>query len=100
MTRADLSDVYRGYIACLNKQDWPNLGRFVHEDVQYNRKRSRATINVRRQRQSRLECDRDSRTERGRSPSDGRPSPAAHLSLWSNGGMATVSDRAKRVIRL
>jgi predicted ester cyclase len=39
MTRADLSDIYRGYIACLNKQDWPNLGRFVHEDVQYNGKR-------------------------------------------------------------
>jgi predicted ester cyclase len=39
MTTADLSDVYRGYIACLNKQDWPNLGRFVHEDVQYNGKR-------------------------------------------------------------
>jgi predicted ester cyclase len=39
MMRADLSDVYRGYISCLNKQDWPNLGRFVHEDVQYNGKR-------------------------------------------------------------
>lgn len=39
MTRADLSDVYRGYIACLNKQDWPNLGRFVHEDVHYNGER-------------------------------------------------------------
>jgi predicted ester cyclase len=39
MIRADLSDVYRGYIACLNKQDWPNLGRFVHEDVQYSGKR-------------------------------------------------------------
>jgi predicted ester cyclase len=37
--RADLSNVYRRYIACLNKQDWPNLGRFVHEDVQYNGKR-------------------------------------------------------------
>jgi predicted ester cyclase len=24
------------YIACLNKQDWPNLGRFVHEEVYYN----------------------------------------------------------------
>ena len=28
MTKADLS---RDYIACLNKQDWPNLGQFVHE---------------------------------------------------------------------
>jgi predicted ester cyclase len=32
MTKADLSDIYRDYIACLNKQDWPNLGQFVHED--------------------------------------------------------------------
>ncbi len=39
MTKADLSDAYRGYIACLNKQDWPNLGKFVHEDVHYNGKR-------------------------------------------------------------
>lgn len=39
MTKADLSDAYRGYIACLNKQDWPNLGKYVHEDVHYNGKR-------------------------------------------------------------
>jgi predicted ester cyclase len=39
MTKADLSDIYRNYIACLNQQDWPNLGRFVHDDVQYNGKR-------------------------------------------------------------
>ena len=39
MTRAELSDIYRGYIACLNKQDWPNLGQFVHEDVRYNGER-------------------------------------------------------------
>jgi len=39
MTRADLSVAYRGYIACLNKQDWTNLGTFVHEDVHYNGKR-------------------------------------------------------------
>ena len=32
----DLSDVYRGYIACLNKQDWLKLEQFVHEDVYYN----------------------------------------------------------------
>lgn len=36
MTKADLSGIYRDYIDCLNKQDWPNLGRFVHEDVHYN----------------------------------------------------------------
>ncbi|MGQ7933935.1 ester cyclase [Paraburkholderia sp. D1E] len=39
MNKADLSDVYRDYIACLNKQDWPNLGRFVHDDVYYNGQR-------------------------------------------------------------
>ena len=39
MTKADLSDIYRDYIACLNKQDWPNLGRFVHEDVYCNGQR-------------------------------------------------------------
>jgi len=25
MMKADLSDVYRDYIACLNRQDWPTL---------------------------------------------------------------------------
>jgi predicted ester cyclase len=39
MPRADLSDIYRCYIACLNKQDWPNLGQFVHEEVQHNGQR-------------------------------------------------------------
>jgi predicted ester cyclase len=39
MTRGDLSDIYRGYIACLNNQDWPNLGVFVGEDVHHNGKR-------------------------------------------------------------
>lgn len=39
MTKADLSDRYRGYIACLNRQDWPSLGQFVHEDAHYNGKR-------------------------------------------------------------
>ncbi|SET80628.1 ester cyclase [Stigmatella erecta] len=39
MNKLDLSDIYRGYIACLNKQDWPKLGQFVHEDVQYNGQR-------------------------------------------------------------
>ncbi|MER8836495.1 ester cyclase [Mesorhizobium sp. M0909] len=36
MTKSDLSDRYRGYIACLNKQDWPNLGRFVDDEVIHN----------------------------------------------------------------
>jgi predicted ester cyclase len=34
-----LPDVYRDYIACLNKQDWPKLGRFVHDEVYYNAQR-------------------------------------------------------------
>lgn len=37
--KPDLSDIYRNYIACLNNQDWPNLGRFVHDEVQYNGER-------------------------------------------------------------
>ncbi|HEY0184031.1 MAG TPA: ester cyclase [Rhodopila sp.] len=36
MTNAGLSDIYRDYIACLNNQDWPNLGQFVHDSVHYN----------------------------------------------------------------
>jgi predicted ester cyclase len=39
MTKADLSDIYREYIACLNRQDWPKLGQFVHEGVHYNGER-------------------------------------------------------------
>jgi predicted ester cyclase len=39
MMTADLSDIYRNYIACLNQQDWPNLGRFVDDDVHYNGER-------------------------------------------------------------
>jgi predicted ester cyclase len=39
MTSVELSEIYRHYIDCLNKQDWPNLGTFVHEDVQYNGER-------------------------------------------------------------
>ena len=36
MTDTDLSSIYRGYIACLNQQDWPNLGRFVDEAAEHN----------------------------------------------------------------
>jgi predicted ester cyclase len=36
MTKTDLSDVYRDYIACLNERDWPKLERFVHDEVCYN----------------------------------------------------------------
>jgi predicted ester cyclase len=35
----DLSDLYRDYIACLNKQDWPQLKQFVHDEVHYNGRR-------------------------------------------------------------
>ena len=37
--RTDLSDIYRNYIACLNEQDWPNLERFVRDDVCHNGRR-------------------------------------------------------------
>jgi predicted ester cyclase len=36
MSKADLSNVYRGYIACLNQRDWPKLGQFVDDNVYYN----------------------------------------------------------------
>lgn len=36
MTRSDLADIYRNYIACLNRQDWPALGQFVHDGVSHN----------------------------------------------------------------
>ena len=39
MMKADLSDVYRDYIACLNRQDWPKLEQFVDDDVRYNGQR-------------------------------------------------------------
>ncbi|NIY71078.1 SnoaL-like domain-containing protein [Marivivens donghaensis] len=36
MTPVELSDIYRGYIDCLNRQDWDNLGDFVHDDAEHN----------------------------------------------------------------
>jgi predicted ester cyclase len=36
MTKTELADVYREYIACLNGQDWPRLGQFVAEDASHN----------------------------------------------------------------
>jgi len=36
MTRADLLNIYRSYIDCLNRQDWPALGQYVHDDVARN----------------------------------------------------------------
>ncbi len=39
MTAAELGDVYRAYLACLNARDWPGLARFVHDDVRHNGRR-------------------------------------------------------------
>ena len=36
MNKTELSEVYGNYIACLNKQDWPRLEQFVHDEVVYN----------------------------------------------------------------
>ncbi len=36
MTGTDLAALYRGYIDCLNRQDWDDLGRYVGERVRYN----------------------------------------------------------------
>jgi predicted ester cyclase len=39
MGEYNLAEVYRGYIACLNRQDWSDLGGFVDDDVKYNGQR-------------------------------------------------------------
>jgi predicted ester cyclase len=39
MTDADLPSIYGGYISCLNRQDWDDLGQFVHEEVEYKGER-------------------------------------------------------------
>jgi predicted ester cyclase len=39
MATPDLSALYRAYIACLNQQDWPNLGQFVDDNVSRNGER-------------------------------------------------------------
>ena len=36
MTEAALSARYRAYIACLNRQDWAGLQKFVQDDVRHN----------------------------------------------------------------
>jgi len=36
MTKDELAALYRAYIACLNAQDWANLGRFVADDARHN----------------------------------------------------------------
>ena len=39
MAKETLAAAYRDYIACLNRQDWQKLSRFVHKDVQRNGQR-------------------------------------------------------------
>lgn len=39
MGETGLSSVYREYIACLNRQDWPDLGRFVDDHAIHNGRR-------------------------------------------------------------
>lgn len=39
MSQTGLSNIYRAYIDCLNRQDWPQLEHFVDDDVQYNGER-------------------------------------------------------------
>ncbi|WP_070888188.1 ester cyclase [Pseudomonas argentinensis] len=39
MSDQDLPTLYRAYIDCLNRQDWANLGQFVHHDVVHNGRR-------------------------------------------------------------
>jgi len=36
MTAAALAELYRAYVACLNRQDWENLHRFVADDARHN----------------------------------------------------------------
>jgi predicted ester cyclase len=39
VTKTDLSDRYRDYIACLNSQDWQKLGQFVDDGAIHNGRR-------------------------------------------------------------
>lgn len=39
MDSTELAGIYRRYIACLNGQQWPELGRFVHDAVSHNGRR-------------------------------------------------------------
>jgi len=41
MSSTSLSEIYRAYIGCLNRQDWANLGEFVADDVVHNGHRIR-----------------------------------------------------------
>jgi predicted ester cyclase len=39
MNETPLPEIYLGYIACLNRQDWSTLGHFVVDDLHYNEQR-------------------------------------------------------------
>jgi predicted ester cyclase len=39
VTKARLADIYRAYIDCLNRRDWPRLGEFVDAQVVHNGRR-------------------------------------------------------------
>jgi predicted ester cyclase len=39
MTKDDLANIYRAYIACLNAQDWDKLGHFVADGASHNGRR-------------------------------------------------------------
>ena len=36
MIETALANLYRAYIDCLNRQDWPNLHQFVADDTRHN----------------------------------------------------------------
>ena len=36
MLATSLSDLYRAYIGCLNRQDWAQLGSYVDDEVEHN----------------------------------------------------------------
>ena len=36
MTADALRSIYQAYLDCLNAQDWPRLGEFVHDGVSHN----------------------------------------------------------------
>ena len=55
MPNSRLADIYRGYIHCLNTQDWANLGQYVDEDVAYNGQ----TVGLKVYRQARAKEFRD-----------------------------------------
>lgn len=39
MTKSELSELYRRYVACLNQRDWSSLEKFVVDDVRRNGER-------------------------------------------------------------